>query len=93
MAYPFGGHPTLADYIGHARKNYGATAQSGSAAHSDGQSYPVTKISVPGGKTVVVVGVTQTEFLTPSMIGYLDRRLGIASPWFSVDPIDDSQPQ
>lgn len=86
MSHPFGGHPRLADYIGQARKDHGATAQSGSASDRSGRVHTVTKISIPGsGKSVVVVGVAQTEHLTPSMIGYLDRRLGIKSPWFSVD--------
>ena len=93
MSFPFGGHPLLADYIGQARKDHGATSQSGSAADSSGQNHAVTKITIPSTKrSVVVVGVAQTERLTPSMIGYLDRRLGIDSPWFSVDPIDDQQP-
>jgi len=93
MAFPFGGHPRLADYIGQARKDHGATSQSGSAADSSGGAHAVTKIAIPAtGKSVVVVGVNQTEYLTPSMVGYLDRRLGIDSPWFSVDPPDDEQP-
>jgi len=81
MAYPFGGHPRLADYIGQARKDYGAIAKSGSAADESGKAHEVTRIEIPDtGKIVVVVGVKQTEFLVPSMIGYLDRRLGITSP-------------
>lgn len=85
MAFPFGGHPRLADYIGQARKDHGATAKSGSAADDSGKSHSVTRIEVPSGKSVVVVGIKQTERLVPSQIGYLDRRLGITSPWFSVD--------
>ena len=86
MAFPFGGHPRLADYIGQARKDHGAIAQSGSASDGTGKSHEVTKISIPAtGKSVVVVGTRQTEYLAPSTIGYLDRRLGIDSPWFSVD--------
>jgi len=93
MSFPFGGHPRLCDYVGQARKDHGASASSGTAADSSGKAHAVTKITVPSGKSVVVVGVEQTERLTPSMVGYLDRRLGIVSPWFSVDPIDDVQPQ
>lgn len=90
MSFPFGGHPRLADYIGQARKDHGATAKSGSADDSSGKAHAVSKISVPAGKSVVVVGMEQTEHLTPAMIGYLDRRLGISSPWFSVDPGKDN---
>jgi len=94
MAFPFGGHPTLADYIGQARKDHGATAKSGSASDDSGRSHTVTRIEIPAsGRSVVVVGISQTEHLEPSMIGYLDRRLGINSPWFSVDPIDDGDPR
>ena len=93
MAYPFGGHPRLADYIGQARKDHGAIAKSGSAADSSGKSHTVTRIQIPKtGRYVIVVGVDQKEHLAPAMVGYLDRRLDIVSPWFSVDPIDDSQP-
>lgn len=89
MAFPFGGHPRLADYIGQARKDHQATAESGTAADRSGKAHAVSKIKVPSGKSVVVVGISQTEHLLPSMVGYLDRRLGITSPWFSVDPGDD----
>ncbi|MFD2056461.1 hypothetical protein ACFSQT_27150 [Mesorhizobium calcicola] len=90
MAYPFGGHPRLADYIGQARQDHGATCQSGTAADSSGKAHAVSKIKVPSGKSVVVVGMDQTDHLTPSMVGYLDRRLEITSPWFSVDPGDNN---
>lgn len=90
MAFPFGGHPRLADYIGQARKDHSAVAQSGSAASSEGKSYEVTKISIPKtGRSVVVVGVKQTDKIAPSMVGYLDRRLDISSPWFGIDSGDD----
>ena len=93
MSFPLGGHPRLADYIANVRKKCGATAKSGSAADESGKSHTVTRIEIPKtGKSVVVVGVQQTEYLTPSLIGYLDRRLGITSPWFSVDPDDDTPP-
>lgn len=92
MAHPFGSHPRLADYIGQAKKDHDATAKSGSAADASGKNHGFTKVSLPSGKSVVVVGISQTEYITPSMIGYLDRRLGINSPWFSVDLGDDFDP-
>ena len=93
MSHTFGGHPRLADYIGQARKDHGAIAKSGSAADDSGKPHEVTRIQIPStGKFVVVVGLSQTEYLVPSMVGYLDRRLGISSPWFSVDPFDDATP-
>lgn len=89
MAFPFGGHPRLADYIGQARKDHGASASSGSAVDHSGKGHTATKITLPNGRSVVAVGITQMDYLTPSMIAYLDRRLGINSPYFSVDPPDD----
>jgi hypothetical protein len=84
MAAPFGGHPQLASYIDWLRQNHSGTAQSGYAPDPKGQSHSLLKLSVPGGKSVVLVGVSQHEHLAPSMVGYLDRRLGVKSPWFSV---------
>lgn len=84
MAAPFGGHPQLCSYIDWLKTHHQGTAQSGYAAGSKGQSHSLLKLSVPSGKSVVVVGVGQHEYLVPSMVGYLDRRLGVKSPWFSV---------
>jgi hypothetical protein len=84
MAFPFGGHPQLAQYLHWAREQ-GCTIQSGYASDRKGKTHTVTKIETPGGKKAVVVGVAQTEYLVPTMVGYLDRRLGLNSPWFSLD--------
>lgn len=84
MAYPFGGHPNLAKYLDWAREQ-GFSAQSGYAQDSSGKSHPVTKIKKDGGPSVIVSGISQKEFLTPTSIGNLDRRLGIKSPFFSLD--------
>jgi hypothetical protein len=59
-------------------------AQSGYSTDQKGKSHALTRLSLPSGKSVVVVGMSQAEFLAPSMVGYLDRRLGVKSPWFSV---------
>jgi hypothetical protein len=40
-----------------------------------------TVITAPSGKFVVVPDVEQDERLTPTMVGYLDRRLGLDSKW------------
>lgn len=83
MAYPFGGHPTLAAYMAWLRDNHQGTAQSGYSTDAKGKVHTLTRLSA-GGKSVVVVGLSQNEFLSPSMVGYLDRRLGVKSPWFAV---------
>ena len=33
------------------------------------------------GNHVIVVDIKRNEFLVPTMVGYLDRRLGVQSPW------------
>jgi hypothetical protein len=83
-AFPFGGHPQLGAYIDWLRTNHNGTAQSGYAVDQSGAPHSLTKLRLPNGKSVVVVGVGQMEYLVPSMVGYLDRRLGVKSPWFSV---------
>ena len=85
MAFPFGGHPTLAAYIQWARETHSFRAQSIAAPDDAGKTHTAVKIYKDEGPSVVVVGVPQSEHLVPSMIGYLDRRLGLTSPWYSVD--------
>lgn len=85
MSTPFGGHPTFAQYIGWAIKQ-GLDVKSGVAQNADGDTDRVTVISSQDGKRwVVVVGIDQREFLVPTTIAQFDRRLGIESPWFSID--------
>lgn len=86
MSFPFGGHPKLADYIGQARHDHQAKASFGVATDEDGATEYTTRITIPKtGKTVHLVGIQQTDYLTPIDIGHLDRRLGIKSPYFSVE--------
>lgn len=91
MSHPFGGHPTFGAYIGWARKHHKLSAQTGYAADGAGKVHTTTKLSIEDGESVVVPGIDQNERLTPSMVGYLDRRLGIVSPYFSVndDELED----
>lgn len=91
MAFPFGGHPTFGQYLVWARDEHGCRAQSGAASTQSGRSHPVTKIVHPNGASVVIPGVSQEDRLEPSKVGYLDRRLGIKSPFFSAD--EESQEQ
>lgn len=83
-AFPFGGHPTLADYIAWARED-GCRAQSGVSSDEDGMVHTLTRIVSDDCRHVVVVGVDQTERLAPTMVAYLDRRLGLQSPFSSLD--------
>jgi hypothetical protein len=45
-----------------------------------------TRIVNPAAGThAILVGVQHNERLTPSVIGFLDRRLRLKSDWFSID--------
>ncbi len=82
-AYPFGGHPTFASYITWAisqncKVEVGVDTQN---------SIPVTKIIAPSGKWVIEAGTLPTDFLVPTTVGKLDRRLGLISPWVAA-PLD-----
>jgi hypothetical protein len=83
MAFPFGGHPTLAQYLAWAVEQ-SCTVQSGVDTE---QSISLIKIVAPSGKWAIIAGVMPTEMLVPTTIGSLDRRLGLISPWFGL-PLD-----
>jgi hypothetical protein len=83
-AAPFGGHPTLVEYLRWV-KGEGCTTLTGYIATADG-ALPWTRIEAPNGSWVVEVGTEQWEFLSPTTVGRLDRRLGIKSPFPSMAP-------
>lgn len=80
MAYPFGGHPTLAQYIGWVHQE-GGHAHSGYSSDPSGRVQSLTKITSKEGASVVVVGMKQADRLEPTKVAYLDRRLKVRSPW------------
>lgn len=41
----------------------------------------MTRLIAPNGRHVVIVDYNQEELLVPTFIAYLDRRLGLKSPW------------
>lgn len=90
MAFPFGGHPTFGQYLIWALDAHGFTARTGIGSDVTGKPHSITRIFKEGGPSAIVPGIKQEEHLTPSVVGYLDRRLGIKSPWFSID---DDQPE
>jgi len=87
MAHPFGGHPTIAAFISWLHSEHGFICRSGTAPDRRGKQHAVTRIFKDGGPSVILVG-DQTEHLTPSQVGQLERRLGVKSAWFSVDNDD-----
>ena len=89
MAFPFGGHPTLGDYLRWAA-SVGCTVNSGYAQSADGKTVCLTRIVSPDGQRwVIEIGTEQHEYLMPTTIGRFDRRLGLTSLWFSLASPED----
>ena len=84
VSFPFGGHPLFAQYIAWA-KSVGCEVQSGYVTGPAGGAHSITRIVSPDGKKWVIEATDQKEYLTPTTISRLDRRLGLTSPFFSID--------
>jgi len=83
-AFPFGGHPTFAQYLQWATEQ-GCTVRTGVDTE---QSISLTKIiNAAGTRWAIVSGLLPSDFLVPTTVGQLDRRLGLISPWFAA-PLD-----
>lgn len=88
---PFGGHPTLAQYCVWAESE-GCTTVQGVGLGDDGRPYSITKIISPDKKRwVIEAGTQHKEYLVPTTVERLDRRLGLKSPFFSL-PEPDADP-
>lgn len=83
MSAPFGGHPTLAQYVAWIA-SIGGHAQNGFSRSRSGKAQTLLKIEAPNGNVVIVVDVPQGDRLEPTYVAYLDRRLDLKSPWFTV---------
>lgn len=80
-AFPFGGHPTLAQYLEWA-VSQGCKLQHGVDTDN---SVGIIKITSPDtSKWVIIAGLLPNDRLTPTDVGRYDRRLGLISPWFGV---------
>lgn len=87
MAFPFGDHPTFAHYL-HWAESVGCKVQSGIEPDDEGRPIAVTRIVSPNGSWVIDA-TDQREFLLPTSIWRLDRRLGIKSPFVAFPPPGD----
>jgi len=85
MAGPFGKHPTLNEYLRWAEQQ-GCIPQSGFVQGQGGKPCSVIKMVAPSGQHLLIVGVPESERLTPSMVHHYDRRLGLQSDFPSIDP-------
>jgi hypothetical protein len=86
MAAPFGGHPTLVEYIGWCNQQ-GCTTHS-SAFVIGGRSVTCHRLTNPAnGRHVIVVG-RSSDRLSPTVVANYDRRLGLDSPFGKVSIAD-----
>ena len=76
MAFPFGS-TSLGAYLAWAASE-GCTCQTG---YGGPGNLVFWEITAPSGKQVVVVDMQQGERLTSSYLNFLDRRLGMKSPF------------
>lgn len=75
---------TLGEYMQWLRGE-GGTCRTGIGANPDIGMVPVTKLISPDGTRYVIhSGNDQDEELSPLIIDYFDRRLGVLSPFASV---------
>lgn len=84
MAFPFGGHPPLERFLEWA-KEAGCNWDIKIRHHTQsGRPYESLEIVGPKGGRVALVNPDLGEHLAPSMITYLQRRLGVRSPFPQV---------
>jgi len=84
-AFPMGGHPTFGAYIEWARQQ-GCEIRNGVVLDEQQRPHSITQIIAPGKKSwVTEVGTQHKDHLVPTTIARFDRRLGLKSPYFSID--------
>ncbi|SMC13982.1 hypothetical protein ROA7745_03844 [Roseovarius aestuarii] len=76
MSSPFGPSPKLREYCDWARLNAECRVDEGYSGNKS-----IVRITAPDGKSVKQVGIPDDEPLCHSVVAYLDRRLGVDSPF------------
>lgn len=84
MAAPFGNHPTLTEYLMWAYSQ-GCRANSMVGQGDNGKMCTFQIIEAQDGRYVLTPDLSANERLMPTMVGYLDRRLGLKSPFSKID--------
>lgn len=81
MASPFGGHPKLSRLVDWLQ-SAGCKVEVKVRNHSiTGQPYRALEITSPTGSRAVLVNPNMDEHLSPSMVSYFQRRLGMKTPF------------
>lgn len=76
MSAPFGKSPKLREYLDWARLKAGCDVNEGHFAKKS-----LILITSPDGRSVRQVGLADNETLSHSVVAFLDRRLGLESPF------------
>ena len=76
MAAPFAPSPKLGEYLDWARTEANCTVNEGVRGTKS-----IFRIQSPAGSVVYQVGLSLAEPLCHSLVAYLDRRLGVDSPF------------
>lgn len=84
MSHPFGGHPTLQSFVEWVTDNGCTVEVKVRARKRDGLPYRVLEVTSETSR-VAIVDPNMNERLAPSEIAYLQRRLGIKTP-FAATP-------
>jgi hypothetical protein len=81
-AAPFGGYPRLGSFVAWLEEAVRCKVEIKVRSHSvTGRPYRSLEITAPGGASVAVPNPDMNEPLAPSMVTYLERRLGVQTPF------------
>jgi hypothetical protein len=80
MAHPFGGHPSLVEFLDFA-VSQGCVTQKVVRATARGRTYVALVVTNPLGGTLTIPNPQFEERLSPSMVSQYHRRLGIKTPF------------
>ena len=79
MSYPFGGHPKFGHFKAWA-ESQGIIVTNGTIEIA-GRSVKITTFELENGTKVPVAEILDGEFLSPSEVSRLERRLEVLSPF------------
>ena len=85
MTFPFGGHPTLQDFLSSAIHE-GCQVVIVTRTRSTGQPYNSLEITAPSGAQLAIPSPKMNEHLVPNTVGRYQRRLGIKTS-FNAAPL------
>jgi hypothetical protein len=82
VAYPFGNHPTLKSYVEWCSSQ--RCTMHSALVRIDEKMVTCHRLVNPANGRHVVIAGKMTDILVPTMVAWLDRRLGLSSPFSKV---------